>query len=157
MFSIDYGGFASNSGTYWNAAGCQSIQLYQGKIASWLYVCLETQCSVNMCVCISCVLCLEKDKWFCNRTKASIQGGDVEQLTFVAFNEYTLLLHSDSWVLSKLYSRRGRQNTSFFPHWLVKPSLWTCFSLLLGCNLGQLLELFWSLLRHLNLQFNNWV
>ena len=111
IFSIDYSGFAYNSGTCWNPAGCQSTQLYQGKIATWLYVYLETQCSVNVCVCILFVLCLEKDKWLWNRTKESIQGGNVEKLTFMAFNEYTLLLHSGSRVLSKLYLRQGRQNT----------------------------------------------
>ena len=49
-----------------------------------------------------------------------------EKLTFIAGNEYLLLLHSVSGLLSKLVSRRGRQNTSSFSfHWLVKPTLGT--------------------------------
>ena len=49
-----------------------------------------------------------------------------EKLTFIAGNEYLLLLHSVSGLLSKLVSRRGRQNTSSFSfHWLAKPTLWT--------------------------------
>lgn len=42
-----------------------------------VYVCLETQSSINAYVCIPFVLRLEKEKWLWNGTKESTQGGSV--------------------------------------------------------------------------------